>query len=431
MSVSPARRAAFRELTELFRSDRFANLTLDSAEKKYDLTARDKALFTRLLFGVIERKITVDYLLSRFTDKPVNRLDPAVLVALEMGLYQILYLERIPESAAVNDCVSLVKERAPYSAGFVNAVLRRAIREKASVPGMLDLPGSKGMAIREGYPRYLVSAWAEQYGRDKAQEICRAQNAPAALTVRVNTLKISRGDYADLLAADGIPFHVSALCENGLTLETSLFPGELPGWSEGLVFVQDAAAQFAAEQLGAKPGETVLDLCAAPGGKSFSVAMDMEDRGTLLALDLYPKRVDLIRQGAQRLGIRCITAETGDAAQVMPDWIGKADRVLCDVPCSGSGVIAKKPDIRLKKKEELASLPVLQLSILEAGSCALRPGGRLVYATCTLNRRENEDVTAAFLASHPAFHRTGEPVTIFPKAGENDGFFVDVLERDL
>ena len=430
MPVSPARSAAYRELTRLFRSDGYVNLSLDGAEQRYELPPRDKALFTRLLFGVTEKKITMDFLLSRFSRIPLNRVDTETLVLLELGLYQILYLDRVPDRAAVDECVSLAKKEHPQSAGYVNAVLRRAAREKESVPALLDLPGSKGLALRESYPRYLVTQWTEQYGKEKAAEICRAQNAPGALTVRVNTLRISREAYAARLEQAAIPHHVSPLCQNGIVIDSSLAPASLPGWEEGLVFIQDAAAQLAAQKVEAQPGETVLDLCAAPGGKSFSMAMDMQDKGTLYALDLHPHRVELIRKGALRLGITCVTPEAGDASLPLAPWEGKADRVLCDVPCSGSGVIAKKPDIRLKKKEENASLPALQEKILQAASGAVRPGGRLVYATCTLNKLENEAVTDAFLSCHPAFHRVGEPTTVFPEAGENDGFFVDVLEKD-
>ena len=429
MSVNPAREAAVKELDALFRSERYANLSLDAAVKKYELSPRDKTLFTRLFFGVIERKITIDYLLSRFSDVPVNRIDPAVLVLLELGLYQILYLDRVPDRAAVDECVTLAKQYKEQSARFVNAVLRRAVREKENVPALLDLPGNKGLSLRESYPRYLVSLWTEQYGKERAEEICRAQNAPAAITLRVNTLKGSAADYGERLREAGIPFHPAVLCDTGITLDASLSPTELPGWDEGAVFVQDASAQAAARRLEAKPGETVLDLCAAPGGKSFSLAMDMENTGTLLALDLHPHRVKLIEEGAGRLGITCLKAAVGNAALPLVAWEGKADKVLCDVPCSGYGVIAKKPDIRLKKKEDGAELPALQGAILAAGSRALKTGGRLVYATCTLNMRENEDVTNAFLETHPAFVRKGEPTTIFPAAGENDGFFIDVLEK--
>lgn len=426
-----ARRAAFVELVAFFREEKYLGPALDAAGEKYDLSPRDKKLFTRLFCGVVERKITMDYLLSRFSDIPLNRLAPEVLILLELGLYQILYLDRVPDSAAVNECVSLAKRQSPRAAGFVNAVLRRAALQKEKVPALLELPGSKGLALRESYPRRLVSQWMEQYGRERAEEICRAQNAPAALTLRVNTLKTTREDYAAQLSAAGIPHHFSPLCKSGVTLETSLSPVELPGWDEGLAFVQDSAAQYAADRVEAKPGETVLDLCAAPGGKSFSLAMDMADRGTLIALELHPHRAEKIREGAGRLGLRCITVAEGDATLPLPAWEGKADRVLCDVPCSGSGVIAKKPDIRLKKQEDPAVLIATQRAILEAGSRAVKPGGRLVYATCALNKTENEGVTDAFLEDNPGFHRVTQPVTLFPRAGENDGFFTDVMERDL
>lgn len=430
MSVNPARRAAFEELVKFFREEKFSHLALDAAVERHGFTGADRALFTRLYCGVIEKKICADYLLSQLSSLPLNRVECEVLVLLELGLYQILWMDRVPDRAAVNECVELAKATKSSSSPFVNAVLRRATAEKETLPQLLDLPGKKGLALRESFPRYLVSLWIRQYGKETAERICREQNGPAALTLRVNTLKTDRARYGALLTEAGIPWHENPLCRNGITLEQRLSPTALPGWDEGLIFVQDAAAQRAADLLDAQPGEVVLDLCAAPGGKSFSAALDMADRGRVIAMDLYPARVNLIREGADRLGLTCLEAASGDATVPLREWEGKADRVLCDVPCSGFGVIAKKPDIRLRPKEERQALPSVQLAILKAGSRALRPGGRLVYATCTLNREENEDVVNAFLEENPAFHRIREAETLFPKAGENDGFYVDVMEKD-
>ncbi|MBQ3865415.1 MAG: 16S rRNA (cytosine(967)-C(5))-methyltransferase RsmB [Clostridia bacterium] len=429
MQVNPARRAALKELLLFFRDGRYANLAQGAALDRCDLREADRALFTRLYYGVIQRKITMDYLLSHWSDRPLNKLDPAVLVALECGLYQILYMDRVPDRAAVDESVKLVQKEGPGSAGFVNAVLRRASAEKANVEKMLDLPGGKGLSLREGYPRYLVSLWIEQYGRETAEIICREQNGAAPLTLRVNTLKTDKEAVIERLSAAGIPCRISRLCKNGVILEKAASPASLPGWEEGDFFVQDAAAQRAADLLEAAPGETVLDLCAAPGGKSFSVAMDMEDRGAVIATDLHPARVRLIEEGARRLGLTCIRAFARDAALPDPAFAGKADKVLCDVPCTGYGVIAKKPDIRLKGRDEGRDLPEIQGAILRAGAKALRPGGRLVYATCTLNKRENEEVTARFLEENDSFYALSEPETILPRAGENDGFFTAVLEK--
>ncbi len=427
--MNRARLLAYRSLLSSTKNGKYTNLELGSVLEKETLSPADKTLFTKLYLGVTEKKITLDYLLSRISTIPLNTLSPEVLCLLELGAFQILYLDRIPHRAAVFETVELAKKEAPQAASYCNALFRRLSAEKDSIFSLLEIPGKKGLALRYGYPKWLVSLWQEAYGKEKCEDILKAQNHPAPLTLRVNTLKISAQDYARLLTEHGFAFHKNRLCQNGFTLEKNMSPTLLPGYEEGLFFIQDAAAQHAIDLLGAKKGERILDLCAAPGGKSYGAAMDMAGVGEILSAELHDSRLSLIREGARRLGITMITAVANDSSLPKEEWNEAFDRVICDVPCSGFGVIAKKPDIRHKDKGEAETLPPIQLAILETGANALKKGGRLLYSTCTLNPDENERVTDAFLEKHHDFSRIGKAETIFPVGGENDGFFCDILEK--
>jgi 16S rRNA (cytosine967-C5)-methyltransferase len=427
--MNRARALAFRALSKFRKDGSYTNLETNAVLEKNPLSEEDKNLFTKLFLGVVEKRITLDFLLSRLSSIPLNTLSEEVLSLLEMGLYQILYLDRIPDRAAIFETVELAKKHTPEAAGFLNAVLRRASAEKESLPEHLKQSGKKGLSLRYSYPRWLVSLWCEAYGKEKCEEILIAQNCPPPLTLRVNTLKISLEELEKLLTKAGIPFHRNPLCKNAVTLEKNMHPASLFGFEEGLFFVQDAAAGSAIDRLDIKKGQKVLDVCAAPGGKSFAAACDLKNEGEILAFELHKSRLSLIEEGANRLGIRVLQAQENDSSIPRADLIERFDRVICDVPCSGYGTIAKKPDIRHKKKEEAESLPALQFSILKASAEALKTGGRILYSTCTLSPEENEGVTNAFLAQNSNFIRIGSPETVFPKGGENDGFFHDLLEK--
>ncbi|MBR2616390.1 MAG: 16S rRNA (cytosine(967)-C(5))-methyltransferase RsmB [Clostridia bacterium] len=427
--MNKGRLLAFRSLQRSAEAGAYANLELDATLRDASLSPEDRALYGQLYLGVVEKKITLDYLISRVSSEPLHTMDKRALCLLEMGAYQILYLDRIPDHAAIFEAGEIAKRHCRSRTGLINAVLRRISAEKETLPELLKIPGKKGLALRYGYPRYLVGIWQEAYGRERCERILEAQNHKAALTLRVNTLKIGLSDYCKRLEEEGIPHHVNPLCRNGVTVERGGNPTGLPGFSEGLFFVQDAAAAHAVDRLEASVGDRVLDLCAAPGGKSFGAAMDMNGQGEIVSTELHPGRLRLIREGAERLGLACIRCRTGDSSVPLSEDREAFDRVICDVPCSGWGVIAKKPDIRHKAKEESEGLPALQYAILEAGAAALKRGGRLVYSTCTLNPKENEEVTDRFLSLHPEFVRHGEKETVFPVGGENDGFFCDCLEK--
>lgn len=428
--VPSARRAAYNSLLRCEGQGRYLSLELDSTLSAHPLPAAERALYTTLLYGVTERLTTLDYLIDRYSRRPSAKLDREVVWAVRLGLYQLLYLDRIPPSAACDESVELVKRHAKSAAPFVNALLRRAAREKAA--GALPFPPDDGsdlsLGVKFGFPPALVAAWRRMYGKEDALRILRGMSTPPPLTLHANTLRVSRDELIgrfraggrDAVAAEGVPA--------GVVLTGNAAVSGLDELAQGLCFVQDAASQTAVAALGAKPGETVLDLCAAPGGKSFAAALAMENRGRILSRDLHENKLGLLRDGAARLGISIITASVRDATIPDPDLADICDRVICDAPCSGTGVCAKKPELRHRAPSP--ELPALQYSVLSSAAAALREGGTLLYSTCTLNRDENEAVARRFASEHPDFAPLdGDGVTLFPVSADDDparardGFF--------
>ena len=372
---------------------------------------------------MLDRKITLDFVINPLL-KGKQRLSPAVRSALRMGAYQLFFLDRVPDFAAVSETVELVKHsRDARAAGLVNAILRRLQRE-----GMPPLPAgddAAAIAVRGSCETWLVERLIADYGPAATEELLTASFARSAVYLRVNTGKIRPAALIDRLASEGI----AAEPVDGLPAALKLKQGGIEGsaaYAEGLFHVQDLASQRCCAAVGAKPGMNVLDLCAAPGGKTFTLAEEMENTGRLIARDLHPARVALIGEGARRLGLTCVTAAVGDATK--PAALGRFDCVLCDVPCSGIGDLRRKPEIKYKPPFDPGELRAIQSAILSTAATYVAPGGRLIYSTCTLLKAENEAVTSAFLAEHPDFAPVGAPVLQWP--GETgDGFYYAVMER--
>lgn len=438
-----ARKLAYTALLRVEKEKGYSNLTLDALFRGENADPRDRQLAASLFYGVLERKLTLDHVIGGYTRKKLSALDDEVAAALELGLYQLLYMDGIPDSAAVNESVELIKKsRKKSAAGFVNGVLRSFLRDGKRVP----LPKGEGLeraSVEFSMPLSILKRWEKDYSRETAVELAKACLGRPPLHARVNTLRCAPEEAAAALAAEGVEVRLHPVLPGCLELSGTGSVAELEPFRKGWIAIQDTASQLCAWALGAQPGETVFDLCAAPGSKSFTVAELMGDRGTVLAFDLHPSRVALIEKGAARLGISCIRAEAGDASRFRPE-LGLADRVLCDVPCSGLGIIRRKPEIRYKSDAELDGLPPIQLAILENGSRYVKPGGTLLYSTCALSRQENDQVADRFLEGHPEFEPEGFPETVRAVLGEDcarktlmpmdggfDGFFLARFRRKI
>ncbi len=431
-----AREAAYLSLMRCESGGKYSNLEVSSAIKKYSLEGSERALFTSLVYGVIEKKISIDWYLSRLSSRPLCKLESSVAVILRIGMYQILYLDRIPDSAACNECVELAKRYTHKgTSGFVNAVLRAAVRQKHALP-MPKEGTEEYLSVKYSCPMWLCRMWRRQYGEEKCLEILAGVNRVPDMTLRVNTLKISRGELIFGLRERGIPAFETELSPFGVKITSPLSISELPELDTGLAFVQDEASQLCVLTLDAKSGETVIDACSCPGGKSFSIAVCMENKGKVMSFDLHESKLSLVASGAKRLGIDIISVEAADSSKLKPELIETADRVLCDVPCSGLGVIAKKPDLRHKEETELERLPEIQYKILKNCSRYVKRGGVLVYSTCTVNKAENEEITARFIEENPEFAPDGDKTVlgaaqrvIFPSENGSDGFFIAKFRR--
>ncbi len=420
------RQTAFQILNRIERGNAYSNLVLD-AQLKQSGSADSSAFITALVYGVTERKITLDYILASFLRQPIKKLRPEVLTVLRMGVYQLKYMDKIPESAAVNESVKLVKKNGcAYAAGLVNSVLRKAAANEIIYPEKNDF--IKYLSIRYSCPPSLVSHYIHDYGEENAEGILASSVGAAPTVLRVNTLKTDTAYLQETLERQGIATECGML-ENTLVVKSGGAISACKAYADGLFHVQDFASAYCVQALDLQPGHIFADVCAAPGGKTFTAAQMMQNQGKIFAFDLYPQRVNLIADGARRLGISVVEASAHDAAEAFTELQGKADRVLCDVPCSGLGTIRRKPEIRYKDLSFVDNLTELQYNILINTSKILKAGGILVYSTCTLNRAENEAVCERFLEENADFERICDYRTLLPHKDGTDGFFFARLRR--
>ena len=404
------------------------------------LDSRDAALATRLCYGVLQNRNRLDFYLRQLLTGKLKDLHPVVRDILHLGLYQIYELDKIPDSAAVNESVALAKKycKNPKAASLVNGVLRSAVRTR----GQLKEPVS--YADRYSHPDELISLLKQNLPKGKLESVLIADNTAPQTVVQVNTLRISTAKLVERLAAEQVQAQPHGWMKDCLILSGTGSIENLPSFREGCFYVQDPASRLSVLCAGLpKEDIRVLDCCAAPGGKSFAASIAMEGRGSITSCDIHAHKTELIAGGAARLGLTNITPRQQDATVPVPQWEGTMDAVLADVPCSGLGIIRKKPDIRYKDLAQTEQLPQLQLQILKTQASYVKPGGILMYSTCTLLRRENEDVVNAFLAQHPDFHPEPLPLpevfpqnesgmlTLIPGEYDTDGFFICRLRRNV
>ena len=435
--MTGARETALQALMACRKEGAWANAVLKEYIGRNRLDARDAALATRLCYGVMQNRLRLDFFLEGLLSRPLSQLHPVVRDVLHLGLYQLYDLDKIPASAAVNESVALAKKYAknPQASALVNAVLRSAQR-----CGKPEEPTS--YALRYSHPEELIALLKGSLPKGTLEPMLKADNEAPRTVVQANTLKITPTALQQRLEAAGAEVTRHHWMEDALVIGGMGSLERLPSFREGLYYVQDPAARLSVlcARL-PKEGARVLDCCAAPGGKSFAASIAMEGKGEIISCDIHPHKTQLIANGAHRLGLTNIRPLLQDAAAYVPQWEGKMDCVIADVPCSGLGIIRKKPDIRYKSLEETQALPELQRKILDNQSRYVRPGGVLLYSTCTVLKRENEEVVEGFLKAHPEFR--AEPLalpdlfpknetgmlTLIPGQYDTDGFFICRLRR--
>ena len=414
--MGTGREAALEALTACRRLEAWSDNSLKAASRGLD--RREAAMAARLAYGVLQNRALLDFYLDHCCDQSFAKLEPFVRDVLRLGAYQILYMDRVPDSAAVDEAVETVKRgKRKRAAGLVNAVLRRLSREKGSLPAIPA--GMDGLALRYSHPKWLVERLVGLLGGEEAEAFLHLDNEGVPTTIQYNPLRGTAAEMSASLEASAAGVTPHSWMPGCYLLSGGGELTALPAFQKGLFQVQDAAAKAAVLAAGPKPGWRVLDVCAAPGGKAFAAAMEMGDQGEVVACDIHQHKLALIEKGAARLGLQCIRPVLADGRQEQAEWAGGFDLVLCDVPCSGLGIIRKKPDIRYKDPQALAGLPAVQRAILDNASRYVRPGGVLLYATCTILPEENGEITADFLSRHGAFQK--EPFSLPGLEGETDG----------
>ncbi len=439
-----ARDMAVEALVQWEREHTYSNIMLDTMLSTSTLSDSDKSLATRLVYGVIERLLTIDWVLQKMCKRPLKSCHPVVRAVLRVGAYQLLFMEKIPPSAAVNEAVCSAKRMKQTAAsGLINGVLRAVSSDgRAKLQSLTtDL---KGQSVRHSVPLELLTAWKKAYGTETAIALAETANDAPPAVIRVNTLTTTVDKMTALLDEQSVAYSAVEGLDAALVIaDPAALKVAVPSsW----YYFQDTASQYACAMLGAKKGERIVDVCAAPGGKSFTTAMTMQNEGEILSCDIYKEKVQTIGKRAKAYGIAIVNATLRDAAQPPAKEEEEAfDRVICDVPCSGYGVIRRKPEIRYKSPEEFRDLPALQYRILCESAKLVKNGGVLQYSTCTLRPEENEQVVERFLKEHPdfvgqnlnipaVFSMAGVSpsyaVTLMPHIHHTDGFFVASLRKE-
>lgn len=429
------REIALSLLLEYENSGKYVNLSL-SSHKADSLSPKERAFLTVLLYTAVERKLTYDYIISALSSRSASDISPRARGILRLGLCQLMHIDSVPPFAAVNETVKLAGSKGERA--FVNAVLREAQRRIDSLPMPERAKNpARYLSVYYSVPLPTVKHLVRMLGEDGAEDFLRTVNTVPPTTLTVNTLRITRDEFIKELARTGVAAQRTENSEISVKIDASANPCELFGYKEGLFFVQDEASAIAVSALGATKGDIIIDVCACPGGKSFAASV-LSGGTPVFAFDLYESKLSLVKDGSKRLGLE-INAAVRDARLPDESLLEKADRVICDVPCSGLGVLAKKPDLRYKDLDSLSELPDLQLEILTASSRYLKTGGEMIYSTCTLGEAENADVVNKFLSENRDFKLVPFTVgtlraedgmlTLYPHVHGTDGFFIAKIKR--
>lgn len=422
--LSPARNAALQVLLSVEREGAYANLELQKLARSEKLNSQDTSLLTELVYGTLRRQGTLDWVIDQFSKVPVSRMNYIIRSIVRMGVYQLLYLDKVPARAVCNEAVELAKSRGIRGlAGFVNGLLRTISSKKGEIayPDPNEKPALY-LSLKFSHPLWLVERWLERFGIEETAALCKANNEPPAVVLRCNTLKTTPEQLLKQLTKEGLVVHPSALVQEGVIVEKAAYLAELKSFQAGLFTVQDESSMIASLVLNPTPGSMVIDACSGPGGKTTHLAQLMKNKGRILALDVHQHRLDLIESACKRLGVTIVETMLLDARKLPEKIREKADYLLVDVPCSGLGVIRRRPELRWRV--EPGDLPLhaqQQLEILGQAASCLKTGGKLVYSTCSTEPEENTGVVNSFLMEYTEF--IPEDLTAllpFPLADERD-----------
>ena len=422
------RKTAYQTLLDVYAKKAYSNIALNH---KIALNKPGSPAFVReLVYGVLERKLTLDHYIDQLLKEGIGSLRTPEITILRMGIYQLGYMDKVPEYAAISESVDLAKKYCKGRAGLINGVLREYQNKKI----YLTLPTRdedevKYLSVKYSYAPWIIELWLKYYSVSFVEKLLEAGNETAPLTIRANWLKIRKEDLKKVLRERGFEVEDGDICQNALHVKGSrILESDL--YRYGLFTPQDESSMLVSEKIGVRQGDVVMDVCAAPGGKTTAIAERMNNTGKIIASDIYRRKLDIVDKEAKRLGITNIETRSWDATRVDSTMVKKADRVLVDAPCSGLGVIRRKPEIKYKElSNEMKLLPDKQIAILSASSSYVKPGGTLVYSTCTINPEENEKVVETFLRRNRDFEKV-ERTLLLPNVNGTDGFFICVMKRD-
>ena len=439
-----AREVALKIINDVVHNNAYANIALAREINRSKLTDQDRRFITELVYGTIKATATLDWMISFYINRPIDKIAPVILNILRMGMYQMFFLSKTPVSAACNQAVELTKKYGHLgTVKFVNAVLRNAGRtpEKIVYPNK-QTQTVRFLALTYFHPEWLVARWVKRLGSEATEELCRTNNLTPPLCLRTNTLKNTREELLAILENEGFIAEPSQWTPEGIVCHSLPALSTSKSLREGLFQIQDESSMLVAHVLGAQPGEFIIDTCSAPGGKSTHIGALMQNKGRIVAGDIHEHKLALIRESAQRLGISIIETTLLDARAVGSQYCGQADRVLVDAPCSGLGVLRRKADSRWRKEESmLKELPILQKAILHSAADCVKVDGILVYSTCTTEPEENQEVVRDFLNDRkdfvlqqtgsflPAHGHDDEMVQLWPHIDGVDGFFIARFKR--
>ncbi|WP_053956945.1 16S rRNA (cytosine(967)-C(5))-methyltransferase RsmB [Inediibacterium massiliense] len=439
-----ARKYAYKILLDIEQNNAFSNIAVNKELRGKDISSVDRRLIRELVYGVLENKIYLDFIISKLSNTKMNKMDRKVIIILRIGLYQIIFLDKIPAFAAVSESVNIMKKINPRAAGFTNGILRNYLRnqEKIKIPSLKENL-EMHLSIQYSHPLWLVKKWLNEFGQDFTMKLLKANNETPKLSIRVNTLKTTKEKLIKMLQTEGVEVDKNTNAEECLHLDHVGNIEELKSYQEGLFQIQDESSMLVGLVLNPKSGECIVDVCAAPGGKTTHIAQIMKNQGQIIARDIYPHKLNLIKENAKKLGIENIIVQEFDAQKIDVDLIQKADRVLVDAPCSGLGIIRRKPELKYNKTpDHIKEITKIQLEILKNASQYVKDNGVLVYSTCTIEKEENIEVIKKFIEYDKNFEIIdvnpyipkkfrGEEkmIQLYPHIHHTDGFFICKLRK--